>query len=127
MLEIFWVIISTWKKIIFREKRVLNFKRTKGIKWNICKLNVNYFFLLPHWGSYVFVKKIEILMSHARFSDFKISTVHKRLKISSWNLVQQWSSHASSIVTIFMQTDAQSKILWDFELFEKYLWWLWRS
>ena len=37
-------------------------------------------------------------------------------------MVQQWINHASSIMTIFMQIDAQSKILWDFEFFEKCLW-----
>ena len=41
---------------------------------------------------------------------------------SGGNLVQQWSSYAPSIVTILMQIDAQSEILWDFEFFEKSLW-----
>ena len=58
----------------------------------------------------------------ARLPNFQTTIIHKWPEISSWNLVQQWSSHASSIVTIFMQIDAQSKILWDFEFFEKCLW-----
>ena len=34
----------------------------------------------------------------ARLSNFQTTIIHKRLEISSWNLVQQWSSHARSIV-----------------------------
>ena len=55
----------------------------------------------------------------ARLSNFQTTIIHKRLEISSWNLVRQWSSHAPSIVTTFMQIDAQFEILWYFEFFWK--------
>ena len=41
----------------------------------------------------------------ARLSNVQTTIIHKRLEISSWNLVQQWSSHAPSFVTIFIQVD----------------------
>ena len=44
------------------------------------------------------------------------------INVVSWNLVQQWSSHAPSIVTIFMKIHAKSEILRDFEFFDKCLW-----
>ena len=39
--------------------------------------------------------------------------IHKRLEISSWNLLHQSSNHNPLIVTIFIQIDAQSEMLWD--------------
>ena len=46
----------------------------------------------------------------ARLSNFQTTIIHKRLEISSWNLVHQSSSQAPLIVTISMQIDAQSEI-----------------
>ena len=44
---------------------------------------------------------------------------HKRLEISIWNLLRQWSYHNPLIVTIFMTIDAWFVILWDFEFLKK--------
>ena len=74
------------------------------------------------WRSGVCVCLSVYLAVCARLSNFQTTIIHNRLEISSWNLVRQWRSHAPSIVTIFMQIDAQSKILWNFEFFEKCLW-----
>ena len=54
-----------------------------------------------------------------RFSMFQTPITHKRLEISIWNLVHQWSNHNPLIVTIFMTIDAGFVILWDFEFFRK--------
>ena len=54
----------------------------------------------------------------AQISNYQTTIIHKRLEISSWNLVQKWSSHAPSIVTIFTQIDAQLKILWNLKFFK---------
>ena len=109
--------------------------------------------LLPHWGSYIFVKFFffEISVSeHSEwpncktsknvifswrpdvcvcticvcvgFSTFQSPTTHKRLEISIWNLVHQWSSHSPLIVTIFIRIHGRFVILWEFEFFEKYTW-----
>ena len=56
--------------------------------------------------------------ARARLSNFRTTIIHKRPEISIRNLVQHRSSHAPSIVKIFMRIDAQSGILWDFEFFE---------
>ena len=42
-----------------------------------------------------------------RFSMFETPITHKRLEISIWNLVRQWSNHNPLIVTIFMTIDAR--------------------
>ena len=57
-----------------------------------------------------------------RFSTFEYPITHKRLEISIWNLVRQWSNHNPLIVTIFMIIDARFEILWDFDFFEKRTW-----
>ena len=44
--------------------------------------------------------------ARARLSNFQTTVIHKRLEISSWNLVEQWSSRTATIVTLFMQIDA---------------------
>ena len=54
-----------------------------------------------------------------RFSTFKTPITHKRLEISIWNLVHQWSNHNPSIVSIFMPTLAQFVILSDVEFKKK--------
>ena len=52
--------------------------------------------------------------SQKQFLTFQTPITHKRLKISIWNFVHQWSSHNRLIVTIFMTIDARFVILWDF-------------
>ena len=42
-----------------------------------------------------------------RFSTFETPITYKRLDISIWNLVRQWSNHNSLILTIFMTIDAR--------------------
>ena len=42
-----------------------------------------------------------------RFSTFETPITHKRLEISIWNLVRQWSKQNPLIVTIFMTIDAR--------------------
>ena len=64
---------------------------------------------LSQWGS----KKL---------STFETPITHKRLEISIWNMVRQWSNHNPLIVTIFMTIDARFVILWDFDFFEKRTW-----
>ena len=49
-----------------------------------------------------------------RFSTFWTPMTHKRLKISIWNLVYQWSNHNPLIVTVFMTIDVGFVILCDF-------------
>ena len=49
-----------------------------------------------------------------RFSTFETPITHKRLEISIWNLLRQWSNQNPLIVTIFMTIDARFVILWDF-------------
>ena len=53
------------------------------------------------------------------FSTFQSPIAHKRLEISIWNLVHQWSSNNPFIVIIFMTIDARFFILWDFEIYWK--------
>ena len=82
-------------------------------------MNQFYQFLLPHWGSYVFVKKNRDIIEVNRDSKWSktancpTTIIHKRLEISSWNLLHQSSNHNPLIVTIFIQIDAQSEMLWD--------------
>ena len=57
-----------------------------------------------------------------RFSTFETPITHKRLEISIWNLVRQWSSHNPLIVTISMTIDARFVILWDFEFVTVEFW-----
>ena len=54
-----------------------------------------------------------------RCSTFETPITHKRLEISIWNLIRQWSNHNPSIVTIFMTIDARFVILRDFEFKKK--------
>ena len=54
-----------------------------------------------------------------RVSTFETPITHKRLEISIWNLVYEWSIYNPLIVTIFMTIDARFVILWDFEFCEK--------
>ena len=129
---------------LFQKKNFQNFVQT-FFSQNFC------FIWLPHWGSYVFVKFffrnislkiLSLILSLklreiwflagvrmyvcvcvcVRFSTFQTPITHKRLEISIWNLVYQWSNHKLSIVTIFMRIDARFVILWDFEFFEKRTW-----
>ena len=54
-----------------------------------------------------------------RFSTFETPMTHKRLEMSIWNLVRQWSNHNPLIVTIFLTIDARFVILWDFDFLKK--------
>ena len=82
--------------------------------WN----NVRYDFQLA--STHALVCMCARVRAHSN-SYFQTAMIYKQLEISSLNLVQQWSSHAPLIVTIFMRIDAQSKIAWYFEFFEKSL------
>ena len=53
------------------------------------------------------------------FQTFETPITLKRLKISIWNSVHQWSNHNPVIKTIFMTINARFVILWDFEFFAK--------
>ena len=55
-----------------------------------------------------------------RFSTFQSPITDKRLEISIWNLVHQWSNHNPKIMTIFMTIDARFVIFWDFEFKKKW-------
>ena len=57
-----------------------------------------------------------------RFLTCETPITHKRLEISIWNFVRQWSSHNPLIVTIFMTIDARFVILWDFEFVTVKFW-----
>ena len=72
-----------------------------------------------HKTSYTFKlisKRLFFTVCMCSTSNFLNHYTHQRLEISIRNLV------TILIVTIFMQIDAQSEILWDFECFEKCLW-----
>ena len=49
---------------------------------------------------------VRVCVCCVRFSTFETPITHKRLEISIWNLVRQWSNHNPFIVTIFMTIDA---------------------
>ena len=68
---------------------------------------------------YVSVRRVCVCV---RFSTFQTPITHKRIEISTWILVYQWSNHNPLIVTIFMTINAQFMILWDFECFKKRTW-----
>ena len=54
-----------------------------------------------------------------RFPTFETPINHKRLEISIWNFVRQWSNHKPLIVTIFMTIDARFVIYWILNFFKK--------
>ena len=54
-----------------------------------------------------------------RFSTFETPITHKRLEISIWNLVRQWSNPYPLIVTIFMTIDGRFVIVWELKFLKK--------
>ena len=46
----------------------------------------------------------------AQLSAFQTPITHEQFEILSWNLIHQWSNHAPSFVTVFLQIDAPSEI-----------------
>ena len=80
---------------------------------------IKFHILYIHKTSYTFKlisKRLCFIVCMCSTSNFLNHYTHQRLEISIRNLV------TILIVTIFMQIDAQSEILWDFECFEKCLW-----
>ena len=57
------------------------------------------------------VRKYVCVCACVRFSTFQTPITYKRLEISIWNLVHQWSNHIPLILTFLMTIDAQSEIL----------------
>ena len=56
-----------------------------------------------------------------RFSTFETTIAHKRIGISSINLIHQWSGHVPLFVLIFMKIEVRFDILWDFQFIQKCL------
>ena len=69
-----------------------------------------------------FLAGVRMYVCVSDFQRFKPPITHKRLELSIWNFVHEWSNHNPLIMTIFMTIDARFVILWDFEFFEKRTW-----
>ena len=90
-------IASSLRKLCFREKKKFEILVSEYSEWSQTSRNIIF-----SWHPDVCV----YMCVCARLSNFQTTMIHKWLDILSWNLVQQWS-HSPSIVTIFMQIDAQ--------------------
>ena len=102
---------SSLKKLCFGEKKIFEILVSEYSEWSKTSSNIIF-----SWCPNV------CMCVRARLSNFQTTIIRKRLEISNWNLVQQWSSHAPLIVEILIQINAQSEILWDLGFFEKCLW-----
>ena len=93
---------------------------------------MNFFFimiLLPHWGSYVYVKKMKLC--EAMFRDFigfwifwkknVVALTFVKFELSFSNCTQIYYIHQGTLVLDLAEINWSVQIFSDFEFFEKFL------